>query len=124
MFNADTTVLFDFIDDKKISTSIADFTIGAKYYLGQRKSDEPITSINVVIQGSGGQSVTWELRKGPDLSAVGTVVHAATTTSLVSGDTITAIALPAVVAGDHLWFEIAAAAGTLVAFNATVNFAS
>ena len=122
MFVADTTILFDFIDDKKISTSIADFNIGEKYYLGQRISDEPITSINIVLQGSGGQSITWELRKASDLSAVGTVIHTATTTSATSGDTIITITTPAITANDHLWFEFAAKAGTLIAVNATVNF--
>ena len=39
-----------------------------------------------------------------------------------AGDTITVPTTPAIVAGDHLWLEFAAAAGTLIAFNASVNF--
>ena len=109
-----------FVD--KDSTSIADFTIGEKFYLTQRLSAEPVSRINVVLQGSGGQSVTWELRKASSLNAAGVVIHTATTTSVTTGDTITSITLPAIVAGDHVWFEFTASAGTLTAFNATVSF--
>lgn len=107
---------------EQINVSIADFTVGDVYYLTQRVNALPVTRINVVIQGSGGQSITWELRKGSDISAAGTVVHTATTTNTTSGDTITVITTPAVVANDHLWFEFTAVAGTLLAFNANVSF--
>ena len=109
-----------FVD--KDSTSIADFSLGSKFYLTQRVSAEPVSRINIVIQGSGGQSVTWELRKASSLSAAGVVIHTATTTNTTNGVTITSITLPAIVAGDHLWFEFTAVAGTLLAFNATVSF--
>ena len=109
-----------FVD--KDSTSIADFAIGEKFYLTQRLSAEPVSRINVVLQGSGGQSVTWELRKGPDLDAAGTVIHTATTTSITTGDVVAAPTTPEVDAGDHLWLVFTAAAGTLIAFNATVSF--
>lgn len=107
---------------EKVSTSIADFTIGSKFYLTQQVSALPVRRINVVLQGSAGQSVTWELRKASSLAATGTVIHTATTTSLTTGDTITSITLPAIVSGDHLWFAFTATAGTLIAFNATVTF--
>ena len=119
---ADAFPLSPFNDDKKLATSIADFTVGQKYYLTQRAEVNPVIEINVVLQGSGGQSVTWELRKGSDLSAVGTVVHTATTTDITSGDSIITITTPEIVVGDHLWFEFTATAGTLVAFEAVVRF--
>ena len=106
----------------KDSTSIADFTIGAKFYFTQRLLAKPVTRINIVLQGSAGQSVTWELRKASSLAAAGVVIHTATTTNTTTGVTITSITLPAIVAGDHLWFEFTATAGTLIAFNATVSF--
>ena len=106
----------------KDSTSIADFTIGEKFYLTQRLSTEPVSRINIVIQGTGGQSVTWELRKASDLSAAGVVIHTATITNVATGDTVTSITLPAIVVNDHVWFEFTATAGTLTAFNATVSF--
>lgn len=105
-----------------LSTSIADFTIGQKYYLTRRVNARPVTRIDIVIQGSAGQSLTWELRKGADLSAAGTVVHAATTTDVTTGVSITSPTTPAIAADDHLWFEFTAKAGTLIAFNGTVSF--
>jgi len=104
------------------SSSVSDFTIGDKYYLTQQLLDTVVTNINIILQGSGGQSITWELRKGPDPSSVGIVVHTATTTSITSGDSINNITTPIIDAGDHVWFEFTSLAGTLIAFNATVTF--
>lgn len=103
-------------------SSIADITTGSKFWIGKTPAALTVAEINAVLQGSAGQSVTWELRFAADFSTAGTLIHGEITTNITSGVDITSIngtaALPA---GVHVWFEFTATAGTVDAFNAQIR---
>lgn len=74
-----------------------------------------ITKLRAVLVGTASPSISWTLRFGPDRDAVGTevVVGGTTTTSITTGDDITALTNPVIPTNNFLWLETTAASGTV-----------
>jgi hypothetical protein len=91
------------------------------------KSDAALTvsSLSAVLPGaSGGQSVTYSIRYGTDVSAAGTevVTGGSTVTSVTTGDSPGALTAPNIPAGNWVWLTTTAKAGTVPALVVSIGF--
>jgi hypothetical protein len=78
-----------------------------------------LVKLRIVVRGTT-PSVTWELRKGTDRSAAGTLMASGTTTNTTTGDEVTTFADDSISAGEHVWLATTAQSGTVQSFRLTM----
>lgn len=95
---------------------------GDSYTLLYNAQAKTISSVSVVLLGSGGPSITYNIKKGADRTAAGTNVVATNTVSTVGTVSSATIADASVGSGQFLWVNITATTGVVSEFHLTINY--
>lgn len=97
---------------------------GDSYTLLYNAEAKTISSVSVVLLGSGGPSITYNIKKGADRTAAGTDVVATNTVSTIGTAFSATIADGSVGSGQFLWVNITATTGAVSEFHLTLNYGS
>lgn len=107
------------------SINLPDPTATEKVVLFKADAALTVSSLSAVLPGaSGGQSVTYSIRYGADVSAAGTevVTGGSTVTSVTTGDSPGALTAPSIPAGSWVWLTTTAKAGTVPTLVVSIGF--
>lgn len=95
---------------------------GDSYTLLYNAETKTISSVSVVLLGSGGPSITYNIKKGADRTDAGTNVVATNTVTTV-GTVSSATVVDNTIASDQfLWINITATSGVVSEFHLTINY--
>ena len=110
--------------DPKVSITIENPTSSEDVTIFYAKDAITVAQMSCVLLGSSTPSVTWTIRYAAYRSAAGTevVTSGTTTTSVTTGDKVTAFNAENIPANSWVWMETTAQSGTVTEINITINY--
>lgn len=81
-----------------------------------------VIKVTALIEGDTAQSVTFEVRHGPNITLAGSEIVSEVTTNNTTGEEFTVITSASIPAGDVIWVVITTVAGVVRTFLVTLDF--
>lgn len=95
---------------------------GDSYTLVYSAGEKTISSISTGILGSGGSSVTYEIKQASDRTTAGSDIVAPSVTSSIGTVTTPTLSTATIAEGNFVWLNVLATTGVVDEFHLTLEF--